>query len=82
MWMSDVLILVNRQNADRNSLLDIASAVTDTGASVLSVDEEAFTIEAAAPSSVVAIISAMEGVTYVRCIFNYFCEGPTPARAA
>lgn len=82
MWMSDVLILVNQQNVDRNSLRDIAAAVADTGANVVSVDEQAFTIEAAAPSSVLAVIAAMEGVTYVRCIFSYLCDEPEPARAA
>ena len=82
MWMSDILILVNRDNADRNSLLDIAAAVADTGASVVNVDDEHFTIEAAAPADVVPVINAMEGVTYVRCIFSYYCDDPIPAHAA
>jgi len=82
MWMSNVLIVVNRNNADRNGLLDIAAAVADTGTSVLNVDEESFIIEAAAPSEVVGIIQAMEGVSYVRCVFSYLCGDPTPARAA
>jgi hypothetical protein len=82
MWISDVLIVVNRDNADRNGLLDIAAAVADTGTSVVHVDEENFVIEAVAPSDVVAIIQAMEGVSYVRCVFSYLCEHPEPARAA
>ena len=82
MWMSDILILVNRKNADRNSLMDIAAAVADTGATVVNIDEELFTIEAAAPAAAVAVIHAMEGVTYVRCIFNYYCDEPAPAHAA
>jgi hypothetical protein len=82
MWMSDILIVVNQHNVDRNTLLDIAAAVADTGASVVSVDEEAFTIEAAAPADVVGVINAMEGVSYVRCVFSYHCDGPEPVRAA
>ena len=49
---------------------------------MLNVDEETFIIEAAAPSEVVAIIQAMEGVSYVRCVFSYLCDDPAPARAA
>ena len=82
MWMSDILILVNKRNVDHNSLLDIAAAVTETGATVISVDSELFAIEAAVPSDAVATISAMEGVSYVRCVFSYLCNGRTPAHAA
>jgi len=81
MWISNVLIVVNRNNADRNGLLDIAAAVADTGTSVLNVDENCFVIEAAAPSAAVPIIQAMEGVTYVRCVFSYLID-PAPAKAA
>jgi hypothetical protein len=82
MWMSDIMVMVNRQNVDHNSLLDIAAAIADTGASVVSVDSELFAIEAAAPSEAIATISAMEGVSYVRCVFSYLCQGRTPAHAA
>jgi hypothetical protein len=82
MWISNVLIVVNRNNADRNGLLDIAAAVADTGTSVVHVDEETFVIEAAAPSSVVPTIQAMEGVSYVRCVFSYLCDDPEPLKAA
>jgi acetolactate synthase small subunit len=81
MWFSNVLIVVNRNNADRNGLLDIAAAVADTGTSVVNVDEDRFIIEAAAPSEVIPTIQAMEGVTYVRCVFSYLID-PTPAKAA
>jgi hypothetical protein len=80
MWMSNILILVNRDNADRNGLLDISAAVADAGANVIHVDEERFAIEAAAPTGAVATISAMEGVSYVRCVFSYVCD--VPSRAA
>jgi hypothetical protein len=74
--MSNVLIMVNRNNADRNELGDIAAAVTDTGASVIAVDENLFAIEATAPAEAVPVIGAMEGVAYVRCVFNYMCGEP------
>jgi hypothetical protein len=79
MWISNVLIVVNRNNADRNGLLDIAAAVADTGTDVVNVDEDCFVIEAAAPSAVVPIIQAMEGVTYVRCVFSYLIDPPAKA---
>jgi hypothetical protein len=82
MWFSNVLIVVNRNNADRNGLLDIAAGVADTGTNVLNVDEETFVIEAAAPSEAVATIQAMEGVSYVRCVFSYLCEKPTALQVA
>lgn len=82
MWFSNVLIVVNRNNADRNGLLDIAAAVMDTGTSVVNVDEDRFVIEAAAPSAVIPTIQAMEGVTYVRCVFSYLIDEPAPAKAA
>jgi len=82
MWISDVLIMVNRNNADRNGLLDIAAAVADTGTRVVHVDEENFVIEAAAPSGVVPTIQAMEGVSYVRCVFSYLCDDEEPLKAA
>ena len=74
MWFSNVLIVVNRNNADRNGLLDITAAVMDTGTSVVHVDEDRFVIEAAVPSAVVPTIQAMEGVSYVRCVFSYLCD--------
>jgi hypothetical protein len=82
MWMSNILILVNRNNADRNGLHDIAAAVADTGTDIINIDEERFAIEAAAPAGVVPIIHAMEGVSYVRCVFSYMSDRPEPARAA
>jgi hypothetical protein len=82
MWISNVLIVVNRNNADRNGLLDIAAAVADTGTSVVHVDEENFVIEAAAPTGVVPTIQAMEGVSYVRCVFSYLCDDTEPLKAA
>jgi hypothetical protein len=73
MWMSNVLIMVNRDNPDRNELNDIAAAVADTGANVIAVDPELFAIEAAAPAEAVGVIGAMVGVAYVRCVFSYMC---------
>jgi hypothetical protein len=82
MWMSNLLILVNRNNADRNSLIDLTSAVRETGATVLDVDESNHLIEAAAPLHAVATITAMEGVCYVRSVFNYYKPSDEPLPAA
>ena len=80
MWMSNCLVVVDRNNVDRNSLKDIAAALCDVG-DVLNVDEPEHVIEASVPSHEVATIRAMEGVSYVRCVFNYFCGTP-PLQAA
>ena len=80
MWMSNCLIVVDRNNVDRNSLTDIASAVGGIGA-VVNVDENQHVIEAALPSHEVPTVNAMDGVSYVRCVFSYFCGKP-PRRAA
>jgi hypothetical protein len=71
MWVSNLLIIVNQNNADRNGLHDIAAAIADTGTDVIHVDEERSAIEAAAPAHATPTIAAMEGVSYVRCVFSY-----------
>jgi len=80
MWMSNCLIVVDRNNADRNSLTDIAAALCDIGA-VVNVDEPEHVIEAAVPSHELPTVKAIDGVSYVRCVFNYFCGKP-PRHAA
>ena len=79
MWMSNILILVDRNNADRNEVREIADAVADTGGVVEEVNEERYLIEAAVPSHMVATISAMEGVSYVRVVFSYHCPAALQA---
>ncbi len=76
MWMSNLYIMINSKNSDHNSLRDLCAAITETGATVISVNESAHLIEAATPSEEVPTIAAMEGVSYVRSIFNYFVDGP------
>jgi len=82
MWMSDIYVVVDRRNADRNSLEDIASAISSLGATVVSLDERCHVIEAAIPVDEIPTVRAMEGVSYVRSIFNYFAEQPVPPKAA
>jgi len=72
MWMSTLLIMVNQDNIDRNGLMDIASAVEAAGGRVIDVDESRFAIEANVATQELPTISAMEGVAYVRSVFNYF----------
>jgi seryl-tRNA(Sec) selenium transferase len=81
MWMSNVLIVINRNNADRNSLADLSAAVVETGGHCLNVDAENWVIEAAVPSHEVPTIAAMDGVAYVRGVFTYLC-GEMPEKAA
>lgn len=80
MWMSNILIIVDRNNADQNSLLDIAAAVTHIG-SVAALDEQSHWIEANVPSHDLPTVTAIDGVAYVRCVFNYF-RGIPPLQAA
>jgi hypothetical protein len=75
MWMSECIIVVDRNNPDRNKVADIASAVSDLG-SVLNVSEDQYVIEAAVPAHEVPTVSAMTGVSYVRCVFSYYCGAP------
>jgi hypothetical protein len=79
MWMSNCLIVVNRINDDANGLLDIAAAVREMGA-VVTVDEQQQVIEAALPAHDVPTLQLIPGVSYVRCVFSYFCG--TAPRAA
>jgi seryl-tRNA(Sec) selenium transferase len=81
MWMSNVLIVVDRNNPDHNSLTDLAGAVKETGADVINVDEHNLVIEADLPTHEVVTVAAMDGVAYVRNVFSYF-KDQTPQEAA
>jgi hypothetical protein len=79
MWISNVLIVVDRNNPDRNSINDLASAVTEAGATVLAIDDENHVIEADMPTHEVVTVAAMDGVAYVRNVVSYFKDQPTEA---
>ncbi len=81
MWMSNVLIVVDRNNPDRNSVTDLAAAVKETGADVINVDHDQLVIEADMPTHEVVVVAAMDGVAYVRNVFSYF-KDLTPQEAA
>jgi seryl-tRNA(Sec) selenium transferase len=81
MWMSNVLIVVDRNNPDHNSLTDLAGAVKETGADVINIDEHNLVIEADLPTHEVVTVAAMDGVAYVRSVFSYF-KDQTPQEAA
>lgn len=72
MWMSEVQIVVDRNNVDRNGLRDIAAAVVDAGAITVEVDEEHHVLTATLPAAAVHIVTAMEGVRYVRSVMTYY----------
>ena len=79
MWMSNCLIVINKNNDDANSLHDIAAAVREMGA-VVTVNDGEHVIEAALPAHEVPTLQLIPGVSYVRCVFNYFC-GSAPKAA-
>jgi hypothetical protein len=81
MWMSNVLIVIDRNNPDRNSITDLAAAVQETGAEVVNVDDHNLVIEADMPTHEVVTVAAMDGVAYVRNVFSYF-KDQTPQEAA
>jgi len=80
MWMSNCLVVVNRLNCDANSLHEIASALREF-ATVVAIDEKAHVIEVSMPAHEQATAAAIEGVSYIRCVFSYFCDRE-PAKAA
>jgi len=79
MWMSNCLIVIDKNNVDANSLHDITAAVREIGA-VVTVNEGEHVIEAALPAHEVPTLHHIPGVSYVRCVFSYFC-GATPVAA-
>jgi seryl-tRNA(Sec) selenium transferase len=81
MWMSNILIVVDRNNVDHNTITDLAAAVKETGADVVNVDEHNLVIEADLPTHEVVTVAAMDGVSYVRNVFSYFKDS-TPQEAA
>ena len=81
MWMSNVLIVVDRNNPDHNSITDLAEAVKESGAQIMNVDEHNLVIEADMPTHEVVIVAAMDGVSYVRNVFSYF-KDQSPQEAA
>ena len=72
MWMSNVLIVVDRNNPDHNSLADLADAVKEAGAENVSLDEDSQLIECDMPTHEVVVVAAMDGISYVRNVFSYF----------
>ena len=80
MWMSDCLIVVDQKNDDFNTLTDLAAAVGEVG-KVMNVDRDEHIILATIPAHEIEVVTQMAGVSYVRCVFSYYCGDP-PRRAA
>lgn len=72
MWMSNVLIVVDQNNFDHNSLADLTAAVEEAGGKDVIIDDVNHVIEAVVESGEVSTIAAMDGVSYVRNVFTYF----------
>jgi hypothetical protein len=79
MWMSDVMIVVDPKNADRNGVSEIVEAVKNVGANVIGVNDTCSMIEATLPAHEVPIVAHMEGVSYVRSVFTYLVNPPDVA---
>ena len=77
MWMSNVLIVVDKNNPDHNSVNDLAEAVKLAGAQNVSVDTDSQLIEADMPTHEVVVAAAMDGISYIRSVFTYF-KGDAP----
>lgn len=78
--MSECIIVVDRNNPDSNNISDLVAAVGDLG-NILQVNENEYVIEAAVPAHEIPTVKAMAGVSYVRCVFNYYC-GQAPRKSA
>ena len=78
--MSECIIVVDRNNPDSNNIGDLVAAVGDLG-NILQVNENEYVIEAAIPAHEIPTVKAMAGVSYVRCVFNYYC-GQAPRKSA
>jgi hypothetical protein len=74
MWISEVLVVVDPRNPDRNRVCDIADALADAGAAVSEIDDAHCVVTATLPAAAVALVRAMEGVSYVRPFLTYYCS--------
>jgi hypothetical protein len=68
---SDILIVADQNNVDKNKLEEIADAVRYGGGNIESVDTSRCVIEATVDPREIPVIERMEGVSYVRSIFTY-----------
>lgn len=74
MWMCETCIVVDRRNADGNSLKDLVAALRDAGADIEQIDEERHVIYALIAASELATVRLMEGVAYVRVVHYYHAD--------
>jgi len=68
---SDILIVADQNNVDKNKLEEIADAVRYGGGNIEEVDTSRCVIEATVDPREIPVIERMEGVSYVRPIFTY-----------
>ena len=79
MLMSNAFVVIDPRNPDKNTLREIAEAVTDAGGTVLDTNSETHVIEVLIPMKEIPIVAAMEGVAYVRQVFTYQKDDFAPA---
>jgi len=58
------------------------AALGEIDGQLIGIDEQNHVIEAAVPAHELATVKAIDGVCYVRSVFNYFSAGPALTRAA
>jgi hypothetical protein len=74
MWMCETCVVIDKRNADGNSLIDLVAALRDAGAAIENVDEERHVIYAQVAASDLPTIRLMEGVAYVRVVCQYHAD--------
>jgi hypothetical protein len=74
MWMCETCIVIEKRNADGNSLPELVAALKHAGAIIEEVDEERHVIYALVAASDLPTIRLMEGVAYVRVVYHYHAD--------
>ena len=74
MWVSEVLLVIDPRNADRNTADDIAAALHSAGAHAIEIDESGQTVSATMPTSDMSLLQHIAGVSYVRPVHSYFAS--------
>ena len=72
--MCETCIVIEKRNADGNSLADLVAALKHAGAMIEEIDQERHVIYALVAAGDLATIRLMEGVAYVRVVYHYHAD--------
>jgi hypothetical protein len=72
MWISEVLLVIDPRNADKNTATDIAAALSSAGAHDVEVGDGGSTVSVTMPTSELSLLQHIDGVSYVRPVHHYF----------